>query len=188
MRVPLSLLVCVVAAGCASRPRVSVVPPHLPDHVFASLKDNDAGALSQAQWAFSDPDHTKDNPAAAAKAVVAIEYLADDLRADPKWVYMPPSTRERMLRARSDLRALLGIRRDASPQAVVNALLAAADALQAGQQDAALSALSGTPFMRPSPETLGVLRRMPPVPSASVASALAFSGQFPVPYVGARGG
>lgn len=186
MRIPLSLWFCAAVAACAAQPQVAVVPPHLPDHAFATLQDNDAGALTQAQWAFADPDRTRNNPAAAAKAVVAVEYLADDLRADPKWVYLPASTRERMLGARADLRALLGIRLDAPPQVVVDALLAAADALQAGRRDAAMAALSGASFTRSPPETLAILGRMPLVSTASVASSLAYSGQFPFPYINER--
>lgn len=75
-----------------------------------------------------------------------------------------------MLRARSDVRRVLGVTPEARSQVVVNALLRFAAAWEAGDQSAALLALSGPGFTLQPQQTLQVLSNLPYVQTANVGS------------------
>jgi hypothetical protein len=64
----------------------SVAPASLPPGVFGVYEDNDVGALNQSSWAFAAPRRTQDDPIDAVRAVIAVEYLADELRSNPRWI------------------------------------------------------------------------------------------------------
>lgn len=178
MRIRFSLtLLCAMLCGCATLP-ASGDTPQLPPSVFGVYEDNDVGAINLAAWAFAEPGRIRNDPIDAAKGVIAIEYLAGQLRASPRWVSMSFVVKQQMLEARVDLRRVLGIRSDAPPQLVVNAMLQVVGALQAGDQAAALQALAAPGFTFPSPQTMSVLSNLPYVPSANYASSGAAAGMF----------
>ena len=180
-----ALLLCLLLASCAPPSGPPVVPPVLPAHVYGERKDNDRGALAQAQWAFTDPDNTRGNPVAAALAVVAVEYLADDLRTNPPWFWPSAGTVDRMVQARVDLRRVLGMRPDAPPQAVVDAMLTTVAALRRNEPGVAREALRGDAFTLGPDETLRRLGSLPFLPSVNAAANLAYSSQW---YPGDLGG
>jgi hypothetical protein len=111
--------------------------------------------------------------------VVAVEYLAGELRSSPRWSFMATTPRTQMLQARLDLRQVLGIQPNAPPQLVVNALLAMTAALMAGNEPAALQALSIPIFTLPPPETLARLANLPYVRSANLATMQAAEMEYP---------
>jgi hypothetical protein len=165
-------------AGCATLPATRNTP-YLPPSVFGVYQDNDTGAISQAAWAFASPANTRGNPLAAIRAVVALEYLAGELQENPRWVGMDRSVKVRMVQARDDLRLILGIRTDAPPQFVVNALLNASGAVFAGDQAEAARSLSAPVFTRPPEQTLQVLSNLPYVQTANLATSRAEDQAFP---------
>lgn len=168
----LAILFCAALTACAGVPTASS-PPELPAGVFGIYEDNDIGALNQSAWAFADPCRTRNDPIDAARAVIAVEYLADELRSNPRWQGLSGI---RMVQARDATRRVLGITPDASPRLVVEALLRLIAALRSGDQAAATQALSSPVFTLGSPETLQILSRMPFIPATNIATLQASNG------------
>jgi hypothetical protein len=148
----------------------SGAPAVLPPDVFGVYEDNDIGALNQSSWAFAAPRRTHDNPIDAARAVIAVEYLADELHDNPRWVGMDVTSALGMVQARKDTRHVLGIAQDAPPRLVVDALLRLTAALSAGDQPAAMRILASPVFTLPPPVTLHVLSDLPYIRSANIAT------------------
>jgi hypothetical protein len=159
-------------AGCATLPPTQATP-YLPAGVFGVYLDNDTGAINQAAWAFASPANTRANPVTAMKGIIALEYLAGELRENPRWVGLDSSAKARIVEARDDLRQVLGIQADAPPQLVVNVLLWAAADLQGGNTAGALRALGAPGFTRPPKETLRLLSNLPYVQTANLATSRA---------------
>src|SRR5690242_16767345 len=116
------LLVLLVPAGCA----YVTAPPdtaRLPPNAFGTYADGDVGAINQAAWAFADPIRTRNNPADAARAAAAVDYLAGELNSNPRWQFMSVLTKMEILQARAEVRHALGIAPASPSQEVVNRLL-----------------------------------------------------------------
>jgi hypothetical protein len=171
------LALCLTA--CATLP-ASRNTPYLPAGVWGMYQDNAIGAINQSAWAFASPANTRGNPVDAAKAVIALEYLSGELRENPRWVSMDAATKLRMAQARDDLRRILGIRPDAPPQVVVNALLQLSAGLQFGNQAEAAQALAAPVFTYPPPQTMQILSNLPYVQTANLATTRAGAQSFPV--------
>jgi hypothetical protein len=152
--------------GCAAPPP-SAEPASLPPGVFGMYEDNDVGALNQSSAAFALPARTRNNPIDAARAVVAVEYLADELRVNPRWIGMSGTSKLGMVQARTDTRRVLGIAPDAPSPLVVDALLRLTVALRAGDQSASMQALGASVFTLPPSQTLRILSNLPYIQSAN---------------------
>jgi hypothetical protein len=168
----LAILLCAALTACAGLPTTGH-PPELPAGVFGVYEDNDIGALNHSAWAFADPSRTRNDPVDAARAVVAVEYLADELRSNPRWQGLSGTG---MLRARGETRRVLGIAPDAPPRPVVQALLRLIAALRSDDTAAATQALSSPVFTLPSSETLQILSQMPYIPATNIATLQASNG------------
>jgi hypothetical protein len=166
-------------SACATLPSTQQTP-FLPPSVFGVYQDNDIGAINLSAWAFASPANTRGNPAEAARAVIALEYLAGELKDNPRWISMDASIKLRMGLARNELRQILGIRPDAPPQVVVNTLLALNLDLQSGNQPAAMQVLSSPIFLQQPNQTLQVLSNLPYVQEANLATTRAANQSFPV--------
>src|SRR5580658_10776641 len=164
--------------GCAAPPP-SAEPASLPPGVFGMYEDNDVGALSQSSAAFALPARTRNNPIDAARAVVAVEYLADELRVNPRWIGMSGTSKLGMVQARADMRKVLGIAPDASPQLVVDALLRFTVALRGGDQAAAMQALAAPVFTLRPDQTMKILSNLPYIRSANQATLQAANEELP---------
>jgi len=162
-------VVCMSVTACAT---VGSYQPaaQLPPSVYGIYEDNDVGAINQSSWAFASPQRTLNNPVDAIKAVIAIEYLADELYDNPRWINIPLLTKERMREARADLRRELGIAPDAPSQVVVDTLLHAAWNLQTGKPDEASRSLEIPAFASPQ-RTLQALAGLPYIQSANLATS-----------------
>jgi hypothetical protein len=159
-----------VLAGCAAikpPPDTAVIPTWA-----APTWQGDIIAILHAQWAWADPSRTHGFPAQGARAVAELDYLAGELSSDPLWVSVSPFAKLRMLQARVDVRAVLGIAPDASSQAVVNAMLAAQAALDAGDRQAALGDLSAPIFTLGPEVTLARLGALPYVQAANIGTTM----------------
>jgi hypothetical protein len=164
-----SCVVCMPVTACAAAGSVHQ-PAQLPASVYGIYEDNDVGAINQSSWAFASPQRTLNNPVEAIKAVIAIEYLADELYDNPRWINIPLLTKERMREARADLRRDLGIAPDAPSQLVIDTLLRAAWNLQSGNPDEASRSLQVPAFTSPQ-RTLQVLTDLPYIQSANLATS-----------------
>jgi hypothetical protein len=164
----LAILACLAFAACSA----ATPPPdtaQLPFAAFGTM-DNDVAAANQASWAFASPERTRNNPVDAARACAAIDYLAGQLSSSPRWIAVSPLTRQEMLRARADVRRVLGISPETRSQVVVDALLRFAADWQAGDQPAALQALSAPGFTLSPQQTVQNLSNLPYVQTANVCS------------------
>jgi hypothetical protein len=132
----------------------------------------DYEAILHAQWAWADPSRTHGLPAQGALAVAEIDYLAGELSTNLRYLNLSPLAKMRMLQARADVRAVLGVKPDAPSQAVVDAMLATQAALEAGDRRRALTYLSAPIFTRGSQETLALLGALPYVQTANIGTAM----------------
>ena len=130
-----SVLGAILLSACTQTSPLAE-PPSLPPGVFGVYQDNDVGALNQSSAALAVPRRTRDNPVDAARAVIAVEDLADELRVNPRWIGMSGTSKLGMVQARTDTRKVPGIAPDASPQLVVDALPRFPVALRGGDQAA----------------------------------------------------
>jgi hypothetical protein len=174
MRLPLG---CLLLASCAlATPAPDTA--RLPFAAFGTM-DNDVAAANQSSWAFASPVRTRNNPVDAARACAAIDYLGGELGSNPRWLQVSPLTKQQMLRARVEVRQVLGIDPGLRSQTVVNALMGFAAAWQAGDQRMALAALTAPGFTSPPLQMVQVLSDLPYVQSANIASTDAIREMLP---------
>ncbi len=163
------VLLCLSIAACTT-PVPEQRAAQLPAGVYGIFEDNDIGAINLSAWAFAVAQRTANDPLDAVKAVIAVEYLADQLNVSPRWIMMSPFAKQEMVQARVEVRRVLGIAPGAPSQDVVNALLRVAASLQAGDHDEAQRALATPVFSLPPAETLQMLTNMPFIRSANIAT------------------
>lgn len=178
MRMLVLLMLCLSVAGCGSLPATPNTP-YLPAGVFGTYQDNDVGAIQQSAWAFASPANTRGNPIAAARGIIALEYLPGALTENPRWIGMDDSIKQNLGKARMEMRQIVGIRPDAPSQLVVNALLALSWDLQTGNQPAASAVLASPVFTYPPAVTLQKLSNLPYVQTANLSTARAEAEEFP---------
>ena len=164
------VLLCLLASGCAAIPPRQQ-PAELPPGVYGIYQDNDVGAINQSSWALAAPSRTLNNPVDATKAVLAVDYLADELPVNPRWLQISPITKQHMVEARSDTRRVVGIAPNAPSQLVADALLQTISGLQTSDRTTVMSALALPVFVRPPEQTLQVLTNLPYIRSANIATS-----------------
>jgi hypothetical protein len=160
-----TLAVALALSSCAGQAPVdsATAPPGL------GLTDPGT-AISYTAWAFALPSRTRGHPALAARAVAALDYVAGPLSTDPLWMYGSPIISEEMLRAREQMRRVLGIVPTASSQQVVDALTTVYLGLRNGDQARAMQALSSPIFALGPQRTLTILNDLPYVRTVNVAT------------------
>ena len=164
----IAVLTCLTLAACG----IIEPPPdtaQLGPGAFGQ-SDNDLAAANIAAWAFAVSARTGNDPVNGARACAAIDYLAGEYSSNPRYVTKSPLTKQELLRARVDVRKVLGVSRDVPSQIVTTALLRFAAGWQAGDQTAALQALAAPGFTLPAQQLLQILTNLPFVPTANVAS------------------
>jgi hypothetical protein len=164
------VLLCLLASSCTAIPPRQQ-PAELPPGVYGIYQDNDVGAINQSSWALAAPSRTLNNPVDATKAVLAVDYLADELPVSPRWLQISPITKQHMLEARSDTRRVVGIAQNAPSQLVADALLQTIAGLQTGDRSTVMNALAPPVFALPPEQTLQVLTNLPYIPSANIATS-----------------
>jgi hypothetical protein len=146
-------------AHIAPAPSTAVMPPG----ALGTNGDIDVRALDVAAFSFGHA--IRDNPAEAANAIAALDYMGGELNTNPRWVDMDSLTRLQMLEARGSIRSYVGISQTASSQSVVDTMLALAQAYQGGDQ-AGVQRLLATPiFVLPPAEVQAHLDAMPLMPA-----------------------
>lgn len=132
--------------------------------------DQSGQAINRARDAFAEPSRLRGRPAAAARAVADVEFLAVDLQR-LRFVGSDPLLGPSMLAARSELRGVLDIDPQAPPQPVIDSLLAAAAAIDDGGDP--IPALTRPFFRAGASDTLVRLNALPPVPRTVEATTRA---------------
>jgi hypothetical protein len=130
--------------------------------------------VAEAAAAFADAGRSlAGNPASTARAVGRIEFIAAELRRDPRWAPLPAPVESELRTARLEWRAALGIRAGADADAVATLLGRAATALAAGDTRGAAALLDPAVFEPGGVVTLARLAAPGPLPQSRIASGLA---------------
>jgi hypothetical protein len=171
MRRILPFALAALLAGCVASP-----PPQplttLPSGYLSGVGDPTRGAILQAAAAFARPAALHGRPDAAARAVMALEHIAVAVPNDQMYRAFNPLVALELARGRDEVRGLIGIAPGAAPQAVIDALAVASEALRAGDRARAARALP--PAVAPdSARTLAALDALPPAPVAARAASWA---------------
>ena len=158
---PLLITLLVSLAACSAEdpaPSTAVMPPG----ALGTNGDLDVRSLDIAAYSFG---HVLRNPAEAADAIAALDYMGGELNTSPRWIGMDPLTRTQMLQARETLRSYVGISQTAPSQAVVDTMLALSQAYGTGDT-AAVQRLLGSPiFTAPAAEVQAHLAYIPLMPA-----------------------
>lgn len=167
----LTFLALPLLAACASQPPVDTA--RLPRDAVLGAGDPARSAVFSTNAVFGSRTPAAGQPAEAARAIAQMEFLAVDLPqnntlSSPSATLVPDLTT-----ARTEWRGVLGIAPDAPAQPVINALFAASRALDAGQPDAAASALPSDIFRKGGAATVSQLAALPRLPRTAMAAATA---------------
>jgi hypothetical protein len=157
----LPLLALLALAACADP-----AAQHL-----GGLGDPARGAALTGPW-WSDTAALAGRPAAAARAAVQMEELANRFETDPLYRHEVSGPALHAVRVgRRDMREAAGIAPDAPPEAVMRQLREAAAMIDAGSPARAEAALAGPMFR---PDTLARLGRLPALPRVREAAGAAW--------------
>jgi hypothetical protein len=159
-----SLRLIVGAAGLAALVACAHVEPPpstavMPPGALNTNGDIDVRSLDVAAYAFAHA--IRNNPGKAADAIAALDYMGGELNTNPRWIGMDPLTRLQMLQARETVRAEIGISPTASSQAVVDTMLALAQAYQTNNEPTVQQLLANPIFTVPPAEVEARLNNVP---------------------------
>ena len=143
----------------ANMPQVAGVPVLSPD-----------GAVGYAAYSLGHRSTTVGQPANAALALAAVDYLAGDFYTDFHWFAVPGLDKVMMMIGRREERAALGIAPSATSQQVVNGLVAASIAYRANDPAAVAAALPPNVFTLGPDGTTRVLSNLPPLVNANTSA------------------
>lgn len=161
-----ALILLSTLTACGTPPPGASLPPDSG----AGLADPGRGAILNTAYAFATPAHLAQRPADAALAIAQAEYLAVDLDINQRWREFSPIVSEGFQQARLEWRAAAGIAPDAPPQAVINALSSARNALLTGDATRAAAALPTALFAGGGSAALGRLSTLPALPRTADAA------------------
>lgn len=163
-----ALALLALLGGCALQP----MPPaaRLPDDAISGGGDPMRSAILASAYVFNAPDAS--TPPARARAAAMVEFMAADIRWNPRWREYTPIVGGQLDASRAELRRALAIAPDAAPQQVVTALYRASRAMAAGDAAGARAALVPAVFTAPE-VTLGRLAAPGPLPLTRSATSLA---------------
>jgi len=168
------MLVGVLAVtACTTGEAPPTMPGPTPDAVSS---DPVRRAGQEAASFFRRPEANK--PAAAARAIADIEFLAARVPTDPRWRTSSATALSQLAQARNEGRAALDIPTSAPAQGVIDGLLAAAAALDANDQAGVARALPRTVFRAGPQATVQRLSQPPRIRSAGPALASLYGSSF----------
>ena len=164
-------------AGVDPAPSTAIMPPGS----LGTNGDLDVRSLDVAAYDFGQV--MRNNPAEAAEAIAALDYMGGKLNTSPRWIDMDALTRAQMLQARETLRSYVGISQAAPSQAVVDTMLALAQAYRAGDTGAVQHLLTNPIFIVPPAEVQAKLSYIPLMPAINNVTTRADSllPEFNVP-------
>jgi hypothetical protein len=158
-------------AGCAKGWLTPSDTATMPPNLYGGPELSQDQAIALASWALKDPTNAADKPAIAARALAAEDWLAGQTMLYGNFGSYAPVGELSWAQLRQQARAAIGVAADAPSQAMVNRLLAAADALEAGHSDAAKAQLADPIFSLRPDATLQALSNLPKLPGRDWAFA-----------------
>ncbi len=165
-----AVLLTLLVAACAPEGP----PPTLPGAPTAMVGRDPTVAVGQSVIGFFRAPQAN-QPAAAARAIAELEWLADTMPRNPRWQTASATGLNELAQARWEARNALGIPRNAPTQGVIDGLSAAAGAIESNNQTALTAALPRSIFPLGPAATVQRLSQPPAVPSVMQA-AFALSG------------
>jgi hypothetical protein len=174
MRPPPTTLLLLLALGACAAPPPPQASVALPVNArIEGAGDPLRGAVLTSSYVFGQPASVAGNPAAAAEALAQLEYLTTELASGPRAVDFDALVVPMLAQGRAEARAAFGFSPAAPPQAAVNALYNAAEALRVNDRARAGAAL--VPLTGPDrvEATLDRLAALPYLPAAAAATARA---------------
>ena len=102
--------------------------------------------------------------------MASIDYLAGALYENPHWTGLSALDKVNMLQGRQEIRRVLAVAPGTPSQVVVNNLIAAAYAFDAGDPAAQRLALPANVFTLGPDQTIALLAHLPELPAANVAA------------------
>ncbi len=180
IRAFISSTIFLCLAACATPAPESV--GYLPVDAFGNSvqgQDMTVAATNEASIAFAYPKRMQGEPARMALAIASLDALAGQFGNAGRWPGGGGTAAMQLLNARSQVRAILGVPADTQSQSLIDHLLAASHALDDGDTQAALAALSGPDFSTPPEQVLATLGHFPYVASANSALMAASDAEFP---------
>lgn len=171
-----SLLLALPLLAACSGPILTAPPGEwatLPRDAVVGAGDPTRSAVLSTAAVFGDTTPAAGQPAAAARGIAQMEFLAVTLPSNDTFANASPTLVPQFTTARREWRSALGIAPEAPAQTVIDSLYMAGRALDAGQRDAAAAALSPAVFRRGGSATLAQLTSLPNLPNTAAASATA---------------
>lgn len=168
MKLTLPTLVLLAAlAGCG------VIKPNdtaqMPNNPQGGPEMNQNEAIATAAWVLENPEVSRGNPARGARAVAAEDWLAGQWRLTEDFGPYAPLNEVSWNRLRREVRAAIGVAPNTPSQVIVDHLIAASHALQAGDTAAAEAQLQSPVFTFGPQRTLAVLGNLPHFPGTQTA-------------------
>jgi hypothetical protein len=157
------LLAMLLVAGCETDP--------MGNHLWG-FGDPVRGAALYAPRNLGNTARWDGQPAQAAQAAAQLEFLAVEMRTNPRYApAVSPTVVQQLDRGRDEMRQFLGIAPDAPAQAVITALRQAAAALRDGDRGRAETLLDQPRVFTAGPlVTLARLNAMPRLPQVAIAA------------------
>jgi hypothetical protein len=180
-RLRLTALAALALLGaCAAQP----MPPGggagadlvLPAALRLSISEPGRTAIGFTDSIFGRPATVQGRPAVVADAVAQLEWLTVSLATDQRWIGMQGTAAGQFPAARDEVRQAIGVRADATTNAVIGAMDGAAAALRVGDREAASRALGAVVAPGGAERALSVLNALPRLPRASQATSAASAG------------
>lgn len=162
-----------LAALAACGPPSPMLVASLPRGFVDGAGDPLRAAVLQANAAFANQAGLQGNPAAAARAIAEMEFLAVQMPGNPSVPGNTSLLQPQLFGARAEWRRALGISHETPPQSVINALFATAQGLEGGNRAGAVAALAPAVFAPGGEASLARLGALPPLPQTARAAAAA---------------
>ena len=174
MRLAPMLLILPLLLGACAEMRLPPPAERIPASLGAGTADPLRDALAEAAAAYADGGRSLvNNPARMARAGAQLELITAEFARDLRWAPLPAGVGFELRAARIELRAALGIRANADPDAVVRALAATQLAVQRRDAAGAAFALSPVLFEPGGAATLARLAEPRQLPQGRIALTLA---------------
>lgn len=168
MRKLMPVIAVLALTACAGEP---AVPVSLPGGSQPGAVGTDEFVTAGQDIAAFYRRPQPGQPAAAARAIAEIEWLAAALPMSPRWSTLSGNGMSQLQLARNEARTALGIPQRAPAQPIINGLTAAATALTANDSAAVARALPPSTFPLGPEET--VRRLAAPPQNRNIMAALA---------------
>jgi hypothetical protein len=162
MRAVVTLLLCATLAACAAWPPDDTA--RMPNTALGGPEINQDEAIALSAWALRDPANTRGDPARAARAIAAEDWLAGQTMLTEDFGPYAPMGEPSWNLFRLQVRAAVGVAPGTPSQVVVDKMLAASKALAAGDRTAAAAQFQPPAFTLGPQGTLAALGNLPAFP------------------------